>query len=247
MKDWYNNEEFWEKLEPFLFDSERQNAAAPEVDKIISLLKLSGKESVLDLCCGPGRHTLAFARRGFNVMGVDRTERYLERAKNSADVRGLKINYVKSDMREFKKENSFDTALMMFTSFGYFDNPDDDRQVLKNIYASLKKNGYLLIESAGREIIKRTFQPRDWREVDGNFLLEERDIDLLWPQIKNRWIVIEDGIKYEFNLSIRLYSAGDLSGLLSECGFGEIKVYGNLSGVPYDENAERLVVVAVKK
>ena len=217
-----------------------------EVDNIISLLKLKQDGSLLDLCCGPGRHTLEFSRRGFNITGVDRTIGYLDKAKNKADAENLKIDFVNKDMRDFKHDNSFDAAIMMFTSFGYFEDPEDDELVLKNVYASLKKNGKLLMEQMGKEILIRKFQPRDWKEVDGNFLLENREVDKEWKYIKNRWIVIKNRMKHEYKLALRLYSAIELSNLLKSTGFSKVSVYGNLFGMPYDENAERLVVVAVK-
>jgi hypothetical protein len=64
--------------------------------------------------------------------------------------------------------------------------------------------------------------------------------------MENRWIVIKDGQRKEFQLSHRLYSAAELSGLFKDCGFGSVEVYGDLDGAPYDHEAKRLVVVARK-
>jgi hypothetical protein len=50
----------------------------------------------------------------------------------------------------------------------------------------------------------------------------------------------------EFTLSLRLYSGKELADLLRSVGFAEIFLYGALSGIPYDQNAERLVAVARK-
>ena len=40
------------------------------------------------------------------------------------------IEFVQQDMRKFKRPDSFDLALNIFTSFGYFENPADDAQAV---------------------------------------------------------------------------------------------------------------------
>ena len=64
-------------------------------------------------------------------------------------------------MREYCAPNHFDVIVNLFGSFGYFENPDDDRKVVANMYASLRAGGRFLIETAGKEILARHFQERD--------------------------------------------------------------------------------------
>lgn len=66
------------------------------------------------------------------------------------------------------------------------------------------------------------------------------------PWHENRWIAVEDGDVREFSVSHRLYSAFELSELLKRVGFAEVTVSRSLDGDDYDENAERLVVIARK-
>jgi SAM-dependent methyltransferase len=246
LKDWFENDEFWRHLEPFLFDDERWNTACEEVDQIVALLKLKKGNSILDLCCGPGRHSLELAKRGFRVTGVDRTNFYLTKAKRQAEKENLAVEFLKKDMRKFIRKEAFNTVMMMFTSFGYFEKSAQDYQVLDNIFQSLKKNGLLLLDLMGKEIVIRTFRPRDWRELNGTFLLEERDPDEKWEFLFNRWILFKDNSRYEFQFKIKIYSAVELSNLLKDCGFRKIDIYGALRGSAYDQSADRLVVVAKK-
>jgi len=58
---------------------------------------------VLELACGPGRHALEFARRGYRVTGVDRTARYLETAREKAGEEGLDVEWVEADMRTLRR------------------------------------------------------------------------------------------------------------------------------------------------
>lgn len=244
---WYENENFWQELEPLLFTDRIHADAVSEVGKVIDLLKLKEGSRVLDHCCGLGRHALQFARRGFSVTGVDITRAYLKKASRQAEKEGLQIDFVAEDVRTFRCPDTFDAAVSMYTSFGYFSDPDDDRLVAANVYDSLKPGGLFLIELKGKEIIARIFQEKDWHEVAGFTLLEERRISRNWSWLDHRWIAIKDNRRIEHTLSFRLYSAVELSNLLRECGFAEVDVYGDFSGVAYDHRARRLIVVGRKK
>jgi hypothetical protein len=98
----------------------------------------------------------------------------------------------------------------------------------------------------GKEVLARIFRERDWYEIDGILILEERKVHRNWTWIESRWILIKDGKKVEHQISLRLYSAAEFSALLKECGFNSIDVYGDLAGAPYDHTAKRLILVAHK-
>jgi len=245
MKPWHELDDFWEAFEPILF-AQHWSAAPVEVDAIISLLQLQRGMSILDLCCGLGRHSLELARRGFRVTGVDRTRRYLDKAAAQAANEGLQIEFVHEDMRNFCRPDSFDAVVNAYTSFGYFEDPREDRQVAMNIWRSLKPGGVLIMEMMGKEVLARIFEERSWREEDGVLILEERKIRSGWDWIDARWNLFQNGRRIEKTLSLRLYSAAELTSLLRDCGFARAEVYGDLAGSAYDHTAKRLVVVGHK-
>ncbi len=245
-KPWYEEDSFWEGVAPILFNENRWLNASKEVEAILSLLGIVPGASILDLCCGVGRHSLELARRGFRVTGVDRTAKYLEEAKQRARAEEVEAEFVKEDMRSFCRPMAFDAVLNLFTSFGYFEDPEDDRQVIVNVYRSLGSGGTFLMDLMGKEVLARIFQERDWQRIDGTLILEERQLSKNWGWVENRWIMLKGGERLEFKISHRLYSATELSRLLAECGFQKVDVYGDLWGAPYDHRAKRLVVVALK-
>ena len=246
MKTWYEQDIFWEKWAPFLFSKEHWENAPEEVTSLVSLLKISPGASVLDLCCGPGRHSLELSRRGFSVVGVDRTQTYLEQARKQAETEGLEVEFIQEDMRRFCRPDTFDAVINVFTSFGYFEDIKDDELVIKNMHRSLKEGGAFLIDVMGKEVLARIFRERDWQETDGAIILEERKLSKNWSWIENRWIMLKNGKVEEFKFSFRPYSAVELTALLNNCGFNTIEVYGDLAGAPYDHKAKRLVVLAHK-
>lgn len=244
---WHEQNEFWEAMAPFLFTEKHWANAAAEVDQVLILLGARQGAKILDLCCGPGRHSLELARRGLSVTGVDRTAAYLDRARKAAKREKLTIEFIREDMRDFCRPEAFDGAVNLYTSFGYFEDPGNDERVLMNVCQSLRDNGTFVIEMMGKEVLAGIFRERDWREVNGTILIEERKISKDWSWIQNRWIVIDGAARKEFVVTHRLYSAAEIMALLKECGFGSVDVYGDLYGGPYDHTADRLVVVARKE
>jgi hypothetical protein len=142
--------------------------------------------------------------------------------------------------------NNFDIIIDMFGSFGYFENADDDRKVLTNMYTSLRAGSQFLIETAGKEILARNFQETDWSEQGDLLLLSEREVSQNWSRIETRWIAIRGTKRVEHHVPVRSYSAVELSSLLLSCGFPEVRVYGSLDGTAYDQMGQRLVVVGQK-
>ena len=243
---WHDDDLFWESNAAKMFTEQAWANASLEIERVLALSGLQPGAAMLDLGCGPGRHSLELGRRGFAVTGVDRTAAYLEIAQKKAAEEGLQIEFVQADMRTFRRPEAFDGAVSLFTTFGYFEDPSENARVLANLAASLKPGGRLVMDMAGKEVIARIFLPNNWQEQDGVLYLEERKISQDWSWIENRWIVVKDGERRDFVLRHWLYSGGELRRMLLENGFSEVKIYGSLEGIPYDNEAKRLVAVAMK-
>ena len=246
MPEWFEDEVFWNKLYPFLFTDQKLEAAESEVG---SVLELAGLEQgdVLDLACGPGRHSLALAKRGFRVTGVDLSPFLLRKARERARAENVDVEWIQEDMRRFVRPESFDLALSLFTSFGYFESEGDDLRVLRNIHRSLRGGGALVIEMVGREPLARGFQPTTSKELaDGRLLVERHQVVDDWNRLKNEWIVIEDDTATTFRFEVRIYSGQELKDRLLEAGFADVRLYGGYDRSEYSLNAERLVAVAHK-
>ena len=149
-------------------------------------------------------------------------------------------------MRNFCKSKTFDIVLNLFTSFGYFEKQEEDKQVLKNIHTSLKSGGKLLLDVVGKEVLAPVFTERSWTEENGILYLMDCKAIEGWSKIKNRWIMIKNNIRKEFTFTHRIYSGSELSKLLFEAGFNSVELIGDLNGNPYDNTAKRLITIAIK-
>jgi 2-polyprenyl-3-methyl-5-hydroxy-6-metoxy-1,4-benzoquinol methylase len=176
-KKWHEDDSFWENWGPVLFTPQRIAAAEEEMEKVIALAGLAPGARVLDLCCGIGRCSLALARRGYRVTGVDRTAGYLEQAKKQAEEEKLDIEFIRDDMRNFTRPDSFDGIICMYTSWSYFEDPEEDRQVILNACSSLKPGGVFIIQTHGKETLAKYSRKREARSRAGrrSIVLEERE------------------------------------------------------------------------
>src|SRR5439155_176630 len=112
------------------------DAQVEAIDKILHLRKGS---RILDVACGSGRHTIGLAKRGYRMTGFDLSRALLAEARKSARLAQVKPTFVEGDMRRLRFTNAFDAAISMFTSFGYFDGPEEDREVLRGIARALHR------------------------------------------------------------------------------------------------------------
>src|SRR5690606_20922826 len=95
MRSFNESPEFWDDMGDTLFPPERLAAAEPEIEAMLALLGVDRPLDILDMPCGVGRHSIALARRGHRVTGVDRTESYLDRARRHAAAAGLAAGAVR--------------------------------------------------------------------------------------------------------------------------------------------------------
>lgn len=229
-----------------MFPEQRHAAAIEQVQKALTLAKPPGK-AALDLCCGPGRCSIALVKAGFAVVGVDRTRFLLDKARAKARASKVKIEWLQMDMRDFVRAGAFDLALSMFTSFGYFDNKREDMEVLQNILTSLKPGGVFLIDVLGKERLANSFQPTISEVLpDGTKLIQRHEIFDDWTRIRNEWIVIRKGKATSFKFHHTIYSGQELRDRMEQVGFTNVKLYGNLDGDDYGPKAQRLIAVARK-
>ena len=245
-EEWFDDDSFWEELFPFMFGDWRIAEAEEQAD---ALLALTGAQRgrVLDLCCGPGRFSVAFAKRGFTVTGVDRTTFLLNKARAHAKTSGAEVEFVQSDMRDFVRPGAFDLALSLFTSFGYFDDKGEDLAVLQHVHSSLAEGGCLLIDVMGKERLAKIFLKAVCDTLpDGTMLVQRHEIFDDWTRVRNEWIVIRDGKTKSFKFHHTVYSGEELRNLLLRAGFSSVKLYGDYDGSEYGVNCRRLVAVAAK-
>jgi cyclopropane fatty-acyl-phospholipid synthase-like methyltransferase len=248
MTIWHDDDAFWRAMAPRFFSADHWAAAPAEASAAVSLIGLRPGASVLDLACGPGRHSLALARMGLRATGVDRAEEFLAEGRARAAAEGLDIEFVMEDMRRFQRPGAFDSAFSFSTSFGYFEDPDDDIRTARNVLESLKPDGSFLVETMGDATAARDHKPHEEYDIDASTrVVEDRRIvrEGTWYE-KRRRIIRGGSLAAEFLVGHRLYSDRAIIEMLERSGFCGVRVFGGLDGRPYDARAAMLVAVARK-
>ena len=240
---WFEDEEFWRTFYPWTFRERRFQAAPGEVEQVLALSGIH-EGAVLDVCCGPARHSILLAQKGFRVTGVDRSTFLLNKARERAA--GVEIEFVQSDVREFLRPGAFDLALNLFTSFGYFETRDEDLALLCNVRKNLKRGGVFLIDVMGRERVAAMPARVSWDESpEGEILIDRAEILPGWTKVRAHWLLIKGQRVRRFVFSLNLYSGQELAAALEKAGFTDVRIFGSLAGTPYDASATRLVARAV--
>jgi SAM-dependent methyltransferase len=237
---------FWQVFFPILFPDVAFQDAREDIARIKRLCNIRGGE-VLDQACGPGRYSVPMAEKGFELTAVDRSSYLISRARAYAEEQSAKLDIIQWDMRDFERPERFDLVLNMFTSLGYFEEHEDNVEVLRKAYVSLKPGACLLLDVLGKEILARVFQSREVRPLaPDHYVIFEREVASDWSQISNRWTYVGEK-KESFEFRHWVYSALELKQMCEAAGFEHIEVYGNLSGADYDHHAERLLILARKQ
>lgn len=238
---------FWADIHRYFFHHQTWQRGEDEADVVRRLAGVEPGGRVLDLCCGPGRVAVEMAALGVRVTGVDHAQSLLDDARERAERRGLPLELVCADAREFHRDGAFDAVVNLWTSFGYGDDPADDARILANVHRSLVPGGTFVLETLGKEALARRQPPRLWSEhEDARFIVaQEVIVEPGWDAVTHRWIVIDSDDRREYRLTHRLYSAAELRTLLGAAGFATVEVFGDFDERPYDASG-RLVVRATR-
>lgn len=237
---WY--ESFFETDEWLLLATSRDPArTAEEAAFVASRLPPGGR--VLDLACGTGRVSIPLAQQGFEVSGLDISDRVLEVAR----AEGPGLDFRRGDMRELPWEDeSFDGVINVWTAFGYFDTQAEDERVLAEVVRVLRPGGVFLLETVNQAKLIREFQHQGWQELaNGTLMLENRTHDLATGRSQAFWTFVKDGEKRELSFDHRLYTAAEYGELLRRAGFAEVEFLGGSDGSELTLTS-RLQIVARK-
>jgi len=221
---------------------------AREVDFIERTLTLPPCSTILDLCCGQGRHAVSLAERGYAVTGLDLSTSLLAKAEKEAKGRGVPLHLVYSDMRRIPFTGEFDAVINVFTAFGYLESDAEDQKVLRQVAKTLKPGGKFLIDIGNREYVIRNYRPQEWTaHEDGTVDLRERRFDFLTGRNHETIIIVKpDGSRREQRIQVRMYTLAEMTAMLAKAGLSLEATYGGFQGEEYGLDSRRMILLARK-
>ncbi|MBN2057164.1 class I SAM-dependent methyltransferase [bacterium] len=229
----------------FYQDAIGDDITIKQMEFMVQELELDQPMRILDLACGHGRHANHLAELGHMVTGVDISKGFLELATRQARQIGAEVRYIQQDMRAIDFSEEFDRALLLFTSFGYFDD-NENELVLANIARALIPGGILLFDIPNRDALLATLDQVKIIERKKDLMINQLDYDATTGRLMNRRIVIRDGHRKDKPFSTRLYGLPEIKELLHRNGLVLHKLYGDWHGTPFDWRSKSMIVIAKK-
>lgn len=217
-----------------------------ELEFLLNTLQLPNPSRLLDLGCGYGRHAIPLAQNNLQVIGLDRSPELLQDAIQNSPTPNTNLSFIRGDVRQFPFQTPFDAIISMFSSFGYFEDENENFLVLQNISNALKTGGLFLIETANRDFIIAHNPPVQIYRPPNMTLIEERSFDSLTSQSLVDVTVIQNGEETHLHHAIRLYTATELDMLLASVGLQTLGIWGDFHGGDFTTDSPHLIMLAEK-
>ncbi len=239
-EEWFNTDEYIDVYR------DRNNAEAKElVELILKFININPKGEVLDLACGAGRHSILFAQKGFKVTSVDLSEKLLSVAKRTAEENNVEIDFIKSDLRNFSTDKTFDLVLNLFTSFGYFEDDKENLRLFDIAFKYLKNSGYFVLDYFNKTYLENNLVKESKDNFEHCTLVQKRHIE------NNRVIkdifINRNGKNIHFRESVRMFSQKELISAVEDAGFKVSNIFGGFSAEDFDDmNSQRIIIIAQK-
>jgi SAM-dependent methyltransferase len=200
-------------------------------------LRLSATSRVIDIGCGHGRHALALAERGAEVVGLDFSVALLERARHLAKELRLPARWIRGDMRKLPVRSGSATAAMLMDAFGFFDTEEEHHAVLREAARVLADDGRLALKVVNGGPILDDFRETDREERDGTAIAISNTLTLDPPRMTQRISVSGPAGREEYERRQRLYRSDELWAAVERAGLRVGGVFSSPDGAPFDPGA----------
>jgi SAM-dependent methyltransferase len=236
-EDWFGSEYY-----SLLYQHRDCDEAKLFLDNLIALLKIPSGSSILDCGCGKGRHSIYLNEKGFEVTGIDISENSILEAKKYEKEN---LAFYVHDMRNLFRINYYDVVLNLFTSFGYFEKDSENNKAIKSTAASLKKNGWLVLDfmNAEKEIKELILQEKcriggvDFeirRHTEQNFIIKEIRVS-------------DKGKIYAYRENVKAYKHKELENFFTQNKLEVVHLFGDYQLAPFNETtSDRLILIGRK-
>ncbi len=235
--DWFDSPYYH-----ILYQNRDEQEARFFIDNLVKFLAVQPQHRLLDLACGKGRHAIYLNQKGFEVVGADLSETNIKSAHKASNDR---LHFVVHDMREVLAENHFDYVFNLFTSFGYFEEDNENIKTLQAIGQALKPNGILVID-----FLNPLFTVQNLVSYE---VKSRENIDFhIYKHIENGYIIKDicfedEGQRFSFQERVRLLDLPTFQLFFAQAGFSVEHIFGDYALNPFQEKqAERMIFIVRK-
>jgi len=206
---------------------------------------------LLDLGCGPGLYAQRFAGAGYQVTGVDFSERSIRYAQESAAQTGLTIDYRRADYLKADLPGPQDLAVMIYCDYGALSDAGR-KTLMEKAYGALRPGGHFLLDVHSFRLYDTFVESRTWEAAEGGFWSAEKYLCfnalLKYPEHTTLYqaVVLTENETKSYFIWNRCFSPQTLKKEAEQAGFRVAGVYGDIAGAPYGEESMALAVLLEK-
>ena len=232
-QDWFNTTYYH-----LLYDYRNEDEAEHFMSNLLKFLNLTPSDTILDLPCGRGRHSLFLNSQGHRVIGADISENSISHARHFEN---QNLRFMIHDMRDPLKER-YNAIFNLFTSFGYFEHEETNASVLKNFKLGLVENGHLVIDFLNLSKVRSELIPHQELVKKGvKYTIEKKITDqFIIKDIK----VLDGDNQYAFQEKVQALDLEKFERYSREAGLRIVKIFGDYSLNDFsEESSDRLILI----
>lgn len=238
------------------------------------LCRYGVNETILDLGCGQGRHSIALAKNGGVVTGIDFSQKNIAVAKKNAETEDVsKCHFICDDVRCYRDDKLYDKVICLYDVIGSFPEEEDNVKIIKTAYKQLKTEGIFILSVMNMELtdtlvldtnkgnlknnpdIIRKLPPSHIMQSSGDifnpkFLAIDTPTGLVY---RKEQFSDDDGLSAEYVIRDKRYTRDEIVSLLEKQGFEVIEARYVRAGHfdeplrNIDKHAKEICIVARKK
>ena len=165
-----------------------QKNYAQEVDYIISLINKysTSSKTLLELGCGTGLHAVHFAKKGYQLTGIDQSKDMISRAEerrnNLPDSIANLLKFDVGDIRTYSIDKQFDVAMSLFHVISYQITNSDLLRSFNTAQKHLKSGGIFIFDCwYGPAVLTDKPYKRNKKFEDNSILVNRTAIPHIHP------------------------------------------------------------------
>ncbi|MEH6537509.1 MAG: class I SAM-dependent methyltransferase [Psychroserpens sp.] len=208
------------------------------MDNLTEYLNIPEGGEILDLACGKGRHSVYLNSLGYDLTGVDLSENSIAYAKQFENDT---LHFEVHDMCQ-PYEKQFDAVFNLFTSFGYFENEEDNLKTIEAIKVNLNEFGFGVIDFMNSNYVIDHLVSEDVKTIEGIDFKQKRSF--VDGHIIKDISFTAEGRDFQFQERVRAFTLEDFEILFNKAGVHLLDVFGDYKLKRFDaKTSERLVMI----
>lgn len=235
--EWFNTPYYH-----ILYKNRDYKEAQEFITNLLKYLSLPINSKILDLACGKGRHSIFLNKLGYDVIGVDLASKSIESAKKYENEH---LKFFVGDMRKVNFPEGFNAIFNLFTSFGYFNDEEDNFNVFKAVFEQLKNEGVFVMDFMNVSLVEHNLVAHENKEIDGILFHLDRKIE--------KGYIIKDinfsdnGKDFHFQERVEICKLDYFEKLAKKAGFILKNVFGDYQLNAFEEKKSPRLILIFKK